>query len=48
VALDVLDHDDRVVHDDPVASTIPNRVRVLIEKPNSLTKAKVPIRETGW
>ena len=31
----------------PVASTIPNRVRVLIEKPKSFTKAKVPISETG-
>ena len=31
----------------PVASTIPNRVRVLIEKPKSLTKAKVPISDTG-
>ena len=31
----------------PVASTMPNRVRVLIEKPNSFTKAKVPMSETG-
>ena len=31
----------------PVASTIPKRVRVLIEKPNSLTKAKVPMSDTG-
>ena len=31
----------------PVASTIPNSVSVLIEKPNSLTKAKVPMSETG-
>ena len=31
----------------PVASTIPNSVSVLIEKLNSLTKAKVPISETG-
>ncbi len=31
----------------PVASTIPKRVRVLMEKLKSLTKAKVPISETG-
>ena len=31
----------------PVASVMPNSVRVLIEKPNSLTNAKVPISETG-
>ena len=31
----------------PVASTMPKSVRVLIEKPNSLMKAKVPISETG-
>ena len=31
----------------PVASVIPNRVRVLMENPSSLTKAKVPISETG-
>ena len=31
----------------PVASTIPNSVSVLIEKPNSLTKAKVPTSDTG-
>src|SRR3972149_1621801 len=31
----------------PVASTMPKRVSVLIEKPSSFTKAKVPISETG-
>ena len=31
----------------PVASTIPNSVRVLIENPNALMKTKVPIRDTG-
>ena len=31
----------------PVASVSPNRVSVLIEKPNSLTNAKVPISDTG-
>ena len=31
----------------PVASVIPNSVSVLIEKPKALTKAKVPISETG-
>src|ERR1700742_2505772 len=31
----------------PVASVIPNSVSVLIENPNSLTKMKVPISETG-
>ena len=31
----------------PVASTIPKSVSVLIEKPNSFTKAKVPTSETG-
>ena len=31
----------------PVASTIPNSVSVLIENPNSLTNANVPISETG-
>ena len=31
----------------PVASTIPNSVSVLIEKPNALMKAKVPISDTG-
>ncbi len=31
----------------PMASTMPNSVSVLIEKPNSLTKAKVPISDTG-
>ncbi len=30
-----------------MASTIPKSVSVLIEKPNSLTKAKVPTSETG-
>src|SRR6187551_130119 len=31
----------------PVASVMPNRVSVLIEKPNSLTNANVPMSETG-
>ena len=31
----------------PIDSTMPKSVRVLIEKPNSLTKAKVPISDTG-
>ena len=31
----------------PVASVMPNSVRVLIEKPSSLTKANVPISDTG-
>ena len=31
----------------PVASVSPNRVRVLIEKPNSLTNANVPSSDTG-
>ena len=31
----------------PVASTMPNSVSVLIEKPNSLRNANVPISETG-
>src|SRR5215471_5616362 len=31
----------------PVASVIPNKVSVLIEKPNSFTKMNVPIRDTG-
>ena len=31
----------------PVARVSPNKVSVLMEKPNSLTKAKVPTRETG-
>ena len=31
----------------PVASVIPNSVRVLIEKPSNFTKAKVPMSETG-
>src|SRR5208283_1658023 len=31
----------------PVASVMPNRVSVLMEKPSSLTKAKVPMSETG-
>ena len=31
----------------PVASVMPKRVRVLIENPMSLTKKKVPTRETG-
>ena len=31
----------------PVASVMPNSVSVLIEKPNSLTNAKVPMSETG-
>ena len=31
----------------PVASVIPKRVKVLIEKPKSLTKAKAPTRDTG-
>ena len=31
----------------PVASVMPNRVRVLMEKPSSFTKAKVPMSETG-
>ena len=31
----------------PVASVMPNRVSVLMENPSSLTKAKVPISETG-
>ena len=31
----------------PVASVMPNSVSVLIEKPNSLTNAKVPMSDTG-
>src|ERR1019366_5118622 len=31
----------------PVASVMPNRVSVLMEKPSSLTKVKVPMSETG-
>ncbi len=31
----------------PVASTIPKRVRVLMENPKSFTNVKVPTRETG-
>ena len=31
----------------PVASTMPNSVSVLIEKPSSFTKANVPTSETG-
>src|SRR5215831_14135423 len=31
----------------PVASVMPNKVSVLIEKPSSLTKMNVPIKETG-
>ena len=31
----------------PVASTMPKSVSVLIEKPNSLTNANVPMSETG-
>ena len=31
----------------PVASVMPNKVRVLMEKPSNLTKMKVPIKETG-
>ena len=31
----------------PVASVMPNSVSELIEKPNSLTKAKVPMSDTG-
>ena len=31
----------------PVASTMPNRVRVLIEKPSSLMNANVPMSDTG-
>ncbi len=31
----------------PVARVMPNRVRVLIENPASLTKAKVPTSDTG-
>ena len=31
----------------PVANVMPNSVRVLMENPNSLTKMKVPINETG-
>ena len=31
----------------PVASVMPNSVSVLIEKPNSLTNAKVPTSDTG-
>ena len=31
----------------PVARTMPNRVRVLIEKSKSLMKAKVPMSDTG-
>ena len=31
----------------PVASTMPNSVSVLIEKSNSLMKAKVPTSDTG-
>ncbi len=31
----------------PVASVMPKRVSVLIEKPRSLTKAKVPTSDTG-
>jgi hypothetical protein len=31
----------------PIASTMPNRVKVLIEKPKACIPAKVPTRETG-
>ena len=31
----------------PIASTMPNKVRVLIENPNSSIAASVPISETG-
>jgi hypothetical protein len=31
----------------PIASTMPNKVRVLMEKPSRYIPAKVPIRETG-
>ena len=31
----------------PVASTMPNSVSVLIEKPNSFTNANVPMSDTG-
>jgi hypothetical protein len=31
----------------PVASVMPNRVRVLMEKPSSFTKANVPMSDTG-
>ena len=31
----------------PVASTMPNSVSVLIEKPNTLTNANVPTSDTG-
>ena len=31
----------------PIASTSPNRVSALIEKPNTCMTAKVPITETG-
>ena len=31
----------------PMASTSPNRVRVLMENPNPLSTAKVPTRDTG-
>jgi hypothetical protein len=31
----------------PVASVMPNSVRVLIEKPNRLTNANVPMSDTG-
>ena len=31
----------------PVASVMPNSVSVLIEKPNSLTNANVPMSDTG-
>ena len=31
----------------PVASVMPNNVRVLMEKPSSLTKINVPMSETG-
>src|SRR5438270_6077388 len=31
----------------PVASVMPNKVSVLMENPNNLTKMKVPTRETG-
>ena len=31
----------------PIASTIPNRVSVLMENPSAAMTAKVPMRETG-
>jgi hypothetical protein len=46
-ALDVLDDHDRVVDDEARGQVRPNRVSVLIEKPNSFTNAKVPMSDTG-